>query len=419
MKDYGHLFRDDPEWSERAAAFSAKVRDVHELLAEHEPQAAAPPGRPRRRLPRRLPPGPRPGRPRPAARAAGDDPGPRRPRARRVGAVLRLGRRLEPAQPRACGRARPAQGPQPARHRARRPSPPPIPAARCRSASTPGCPSITRWSCSPPRSTEGSHDRRRPRPCPRRRRPHRRRPGLPRRAARALRAAPARAPRRPRAAAGADRRGRDARLPARDARRSARATGRSPLRPPALQDRRVEITGPVDRKMVINALNSGARGFMADFEDSLSPTWANVVQGQVNLTDAIEGTIEFTGEDGREYKLDDEVATLLVRPRGWHLVEKHVRVDGEPVAGAFVDAGLYLMRNAQAPAREGLGPVLLPAQDGVAPRGAAVGRGLRLHRGRAGARPRHGQDDRAHRDAARRLRDGGDPLRAARRTPAR
>jgi malate synthase len=117
--------------------------------------------------------------------------------------------------------------------------------------------------------------------------------------------------------------------------------------PPALQDRRVEITGPVDRKMVINALNSGARGFMADFEDSLSPTWANVVQGQVNLTDAIEGTIEFTGDDGREYRLGDEVATLLVRPRGWHLVEKHVRVDGEPVAGAFVDAGLYLMRNAQ------------------------------------------------------------------------
>jgi malate synthase len=126
--------------------------------------------------------------------------------------------------------------------------------------------------------------------------------------------------------------------------------------PPALQDRRVEITGPVDRKMVINALNSGARGFMADFEDSLSPTWANVVEGQVNLTDAIEGTIEFTGDDGREYRLGDEVATLLVRPRGWHLVEKHVRVDGEPVAGAFVDAGLYLMRNAQRLLDEGAGP---------------------------------------------------------------
>ena len=126
--------------------------------------------------------------------------------------------------------------------------------------------------------------------------------------------------------------------------------------PPALQNRRVEITGPVDRKMVINALNSGARGFMADFEDSLSPTWTNIVEGQVNLTDAIEGTIEFTGEDGREYKLDDEVATLLVRPRGWHLVEKHVRVDGEPVAGAFVDAGLYLMRNAQRLLDKGSGP---------------------------------------------------------------
>ena len=125
---------------------------------------------------------------------------------------------------------------------------------------------------------------------------------------------------------------------------------------PALQDRRVEITGPVDRKMVINALNSGARGFMADFEDSLSPTWTNVVEGQVNLTDAIEGTIEFTGEDGREYKLNDEVATLLVRPRGWHLVEKHVRVDGEPVAGAFVDAGLYLMRNATRLLEKGSGP---------------------------------------------------------------
>jgi len=128
--------------------------------------------------------------------------------------------------------------------------------------------------------------------------------------------------------------------------------------PADLQDRRVEITGPVDRKMVINALNSGARGFMADFEDSLSPTWANVVQGQLNLTDAIAGTIEFTGPDGREYRLGDQVATLLVRPRGWHLVEKHVRIDGEPVAGAFVDAGLYLYRNAQALLDKGTGPYL-------------------------------------------------------------
>jgi malate synthase len=126
--------------------------------------------------------------------------------------------------------------------------------------------------------------------------------------------------------------------------------------PPDLQDRRVEITGPVDRKMVINALNSGARGFMADFEDSLSPTWTNVVAGQVNLTDAIEGTIEFTGDDGREYRLADTTATLLVRPRGWHLVEKHVHIGGEAVAGAFVDAGLYLFRNARRLLDNGSGP---------------------------------------------------------------
>jgi malate synthase len=128
--------------------------------------------------------------------------------------------------------------------------------------------------------------------------------------------------------------------------------------PTDYRDRRVEITGPVDRKMIINALNSGARGFMADLEDSLSPTWENVVQGQLNLTDAIAGTIEFTGPDGREYRLGDQVATLLVRPRGWHLVEKHVRIDGEPVAGAFVDAGLYLYRNAQALLDKGTGPYL-------------------------------------------------------------
>jgi malate synthase len=127
--------------------------------------------------------------------------------------------------------------------------------------------------------------------------------------------------------------------------------------PPAdYRDRRVEITGPVDRKMIINALNSGARGFMADFEDSLSPTWENVVQGQLNLSDAIAGTIEFTAGDGREYRLGDDLATLLVRPRGWHLVEKHVRIGGEPVAGAFVDAGLYLFRNARALLDKGTGP---------------------------------------------------------------
>jgi malate synthase len=113
--------------------------------------------------------------------------------------------------------------------------------------------------------------------------------------------------------------------------------------PPDLTNRRVEITGPGDRKMVINALNSGATGFMADFEDATSPTWRNVLANVVNLADAIDGTIEYTSEeDGREYKLDDEVATLLVRPRGWHLPERHVRVDGEPMSGALVDFGLYV-----------------------------------------------------------------------------
>ena len=106
-------------------------------------------------------------------------------------------------------------------------------------------------------------------------------------------------------------------------------------------DRRVEITGPTDRKLVINALNSGAKGFMADFEDANSPTWRNQVEGHVNLIDAVEGTITYEGSDGRHYELVEQPATLLVRPRGWHLPEKHVLVDGEPVAGALVDFGLF------------------------------------------------------------------------------
>jgi malate synthase len=126
--------------------------------------------------------------------------------------------------------------------------------------------------------------------------------------------------------------------------------------PPALQDRRVEITGPTERKMVINALNSGARGFMADFEDSNSPTWRNMIEGHVNLTDAIKGTIEFTSPDGREYSLNDEVATLLVRPRGWHLPESHLSIDGSPAAGAFVDFGLHVFHNARRLLDNGSGP---------------------------------------------------------------
>jgi malate synthase len=126
--------------------------------------------------------------------------------------------------------------------------------------------------------------------------------------------------------------------------------------PSDLQNRRVEITGPTQRKMVINALNSGARGFMADFEDSNSPTWQNMIEGHVNLTDAIERTIEFSQDDGKEYKLNDEVATLLVRPRGWHLPEKHITVDGEPIAGCLADFGLYFFHNAQRLIERGSGP---------------------------------------------------------------
>ncbi|HMC06738.1 MAG TPA: malate synthase A [Solirubrobacterales bacterium] len=128
--------------------------------------------------------------------------------------------------------------------------------------------------------------------------------------------------------------------------------------PSDLQDRRVEITGPTDRKMVINALNSGARGFMADFEDSNSPTWDNIVGGQANLIDAVEHTIEYTGPDGREYRLGDTLATLLVRPRGWHLVDKHLLVDGEAVAGALLDFGLFFFHNADRLLERGSGPYL-------------------------------------------------------------
>src|SRR3954453_2294950 len=126
--------------------------------------------------------------------------------------------------------------------------------------------------------------------------------------------------------------------------------------PPDLEDRRVEITGPTQRKMVINALNSGARGFMADFEDSNSPTWSNMIEGQVNLIDAIERTITFTQDDGKEYRLNDEVATLLVRPRGWHLPEKHMTISGAPLAAALVDFGLYFFHNARRLLEHGSGP---------------------------------------------------------------
>ena len=126
--------------------------------------------------------------------------------------------------------------------------------------------------------------------------------------------------------------------------------------PADLQDRRVEITGPTERKMLINALNSGAKVFMADFEDSNSPTWDNMVTGHINLGEAIDRTIEFTNPDGKEYRLNEEVATLLVRPRGWHLDEKHVRIDGQPISGSLFDFGLFLFHNARKLLDRGSGP---------------------------------------------------------------
>jgi malate synthase len=116
--------------------------------------------------------------------------------------------------------------------------------------------------------------------------------------------------------------------------------------PPDLLDRRVEITGPAEPKMMINALNSGARVFMADFEDALSPTWANVVGGQAAVRDAVRGTLSFRSPEGKRYELGDRLATLLVRPRGWHLGERHLLVDGEPVSASLFDFGLYAFHNA-------------------------------------------------------------------------
>jgi len=135
--------------------------------------------------------------------------------------------------------------------------------------------------------------------------------------------------------------------------------------PESIQDRRVEITGPTDRKMVINALNSGARVFMADFEDANAPTWENMVRGQSNLFDAVRRKIDYTSPDGREYTLRPEVAMLFVRPRGWHLSEKHLLVDGQPISGALFDFGLFFFHNARELVQRGAGPYFyLPKLEG-------------------------------------------------------
>jgi malate synthase len=137
-----------------------------------------------------------------------------------------------------------------------------------------------------------------------------------------------------------------------------------PPAPADLTDRRVEITGPVDRKMMINALNSGARVFMADFEDACSPTWFNVIDGQANVMDAVRRTIALSTPD-KEYRLNDRVATLVVRPRGWHLVERHATVGGRPVSASLFDAGLFLFHNARELVQRGSGPYLyLPKLEG-------------------------------------------------------
>jgi malate synthase len=139
---------------------------------------------------------------------------------------------------------------------------------------------------------------------------------------------------------------------------------RVPPPPPDLLDRRVEITGPVDRKMVINALNSGARVFMADFEDANSPTWESCVAGQVNLKDAVRREIEIVGGE-KEYRLNRQVATLVVRPRGWHLEERHVTVGGQPMSASLFDFGLYFFHNAAELVERGSGPYFyLPKLEG-------------------------------------------------------
>jgi malate synthase len=134
------------------------------------------------------------------------------------------------------------------------------------------------------------------------------------------------------------------------------STWRVASAPSDLLDRRVEITGPVDRKIIINALNSGAKVFMADFEDAHAPTWEGTIQGQINLRDAVNRTIEFTGPQGKQYRLKDSVATLIVRPRGWHLPERHVLLDGLPIPAALLDFGLFFFHNAHTLLDNGSGP---------------------------------------------------------------
>jgi len=189
--------------------------------------------------------------------------------------------------------------------------------------------------------------------------------------------------------------------------------------PAALQDRRVEITGPTDPKMVINALNSGAKVFMADFEDSTSPTWRNLLAGQQSLAAAVRGDLQYTapasnGKAGKHYALRpyDEQAVLIVRPRGWHLDEKHVRVDGQFLAGGLFDAAVFAFHNARALQSRDRGPYFyLPKLQSMEE--AALWETALSHiEGMLGL-PRPDQGDGADRNAAGGVRDGRDPARPA------
>ena len=226
-----------------------------------------------------------------------------------------------------------------------------------------------------------------------------------------VRRPPPRSARRAAGPAKALRRRRDAGLPGRNRRRPFQATGPSRPIPADLMDRRVEITGPTDRKMIINALNSGAKVFMADFEDATSPTWTNLIEGQINLKDRWAGAIDFTDpKTGKAYALKADPAVLMVRPRGWHLPERHVTVDGEAMSGSLFDFGLYVFHNAKTAAGRRVRRLFLPAEDGerTSRRGSGTTR-LRPRRGQSsGLCRRHAEGHGADRDPARGLRDGRD-----------
>ena len=254
-----------------------------------------------------------------------------------------------------------------------------------------------------------------------RRDPHARGARVPRRAARPLRATPGTNCSRCACRPGSTRRTAATRTSC--PRPSGSATtrrGASPAPAPGLEDRRVEITGPTDRKMAINALNSGAKVWLADQEDATSPTWANVIEGQLTLRDFLRGTLEYTSPEGKEYRVTAaETPTIVMRPRGWHLVEKHLKFHDRAgramhASGSLVDFGLYFFHNAKALIAAGRGPYFyLPKLESH--REAKLWNDIFVYaqdraRHPAGHRPRDG----AHRDDPGRVRDGRDPLRAAR-----